>query len=301
LSETAYPPRPRRWWIAFILNALFPPVGYAYAGAWKTTAAAVVLMMAGSVALNEWTLASPPGVYRYGLRGLLIGAAVVAALLGAHAAWLAHRAPAKGGRPSRLILLYVAPWVLLLVANMLYGSYGPHPTYTMSSASMEPTLREGDIVMVDGARANCGRTDMKVGDVVVFRRPGEAAPYMHRIVAGPGQTVAMQDGLLMIDGQAAARRPLGSVTVPNTPVRVTEFEETLPNGARHRIYDLGPTGELDNVRATTLAAGSWYLMGDNRDNAADSRVKGPVAGQDICAVVLKTVYSKDGSRVGRRP
>lgn len=301
MTETTYPPRPRRWWIALILNALFPPVGYAYAGAWKMVAVTVVAVMAAAVALTEWTLVSPPGVYAYGVDGVLIGAGVAAAVLGLHAAWLAWRAPPRGGRPSKLALLYVAPWVALFIANMLFSAYGPHPTYVMSSASMEPTLKEGDIVMVEGARANCGRTDMKAGDVVVFRRPDNAAPYMHRIVAGPGQTVAMQGGLLVIDGKPAARRPLGSVAMPNTPLRVTEFEETLPNGVRHRIYDLGSDGDLDDVAAKTVPAGSWYLMGDNRDNAADSRIKGPVPSRDICAVVLKTVYAKDKSRVGRQP
>jgi signal peptidase I len=42
-------------------------------------------------------------------------------------------------------------------------------------------------------------------------------------------------------------------------------------------------------------------MGDNRDNAADSRVFGPVADRDVCAVVRKIVWSKDKSRVGREP
>ncbi|MBU1379068.1 MAG: signal peptidase I [Alphaproteobacteria bacterium] len=296
-----YAPRPRRWWIALILNALFPPVGYAYAGAWKMVVVTVVGVMAGAVALNEWTLASPPGIYADGLNGLLVGAAVLAAVFGLHAAWLAGRAPPRGGRPSKLALLYIAPWALLFVANMLFGAYGPHPTYNITSAALEPTLKPGDIVMVEGARANCGRGDMKVGDVVVFRRPGDAAPYMHRIVAGPGQTVAMTDGLLAIDGTPLARRPMGSVAMPSTPLRVTEFEETLANGVRHRIYDFGPNGAHDQVRATTLAPGSWYLMGDNRDDAVDSRSFGPVPGSDICAVALKIVYAKDKSRVGRRP
>lgn len=300
MSET-YAPRPRRWWIALILNALFPPVGYAYAGAWKMVVATVVGVMAGAVALNEWTLASPPGVYRYGLSGLLAGAAVLAAVLGLHAAWLARKAPPRGGRPSRLALLYIAPWALLFVANALYSAYGPHPTYNITSASMGPTLQAEDIVMVDGARANCGHPGLKPGDVVVFRKAESAAPFVHRIVAGPGQTVAMQEGLLIIDGKSVPRRALGSVVLPHAPVRATEVEETLPDGARYRTYDLGVDGPLDNMPAKTVPAGSWYLMGDNRDNAADSRTFGPVPGRDICAVALKIVYAKDMTRVGRQP
>jgi signal peptidase I len=297
----AYAPRPRRWWIALILNALFPPVGYAYAGAWKMVAVTVLGVMAGAVALNEWTLASPPGVYAFGLDGLLIGAAVLAAVLGLHAAWLAWRAPARGGRPSRLALLYIAPWALLFAANALYSAYGPHPTYNITSASMQPTLRADDIVMVDGARAACGHEPLKPGDVVVFRKAGSAAPYVHRIVAGPGQTVAMRDGLLIIDGRPLVRRALGSVALPDAPIRATEVEETLPDGERYRTYDLGPAGPQDNVPDKTVPPGSWYLMGDNRDNAADSRTFGPVPARDVCAVALKIVYAKDKSRVGREP
>lgn len=301
MTETTYPPRPRRWWIALILNALFPPVGYAYAGAWRMVAATVVATLAGAVAVNEWTLASPPGAYAYGTNGLMVGAAVIAAAFGLHAAWLAWRAPPRGGRPSKLALLYIAPWALLFVANLLYSAYGPHPVYTMTAGAMEPTLRAEDIVMVDGARARCGHPGVKPGDVVVFRKAGSAAPFVHRVVAGPGQRVAMTDGLLVIDGKPVARRALGSVALSDSPVRATEVEETLSNGVRYRILDIGTDGPLDNVPEKTVPAGSWYLMGDNRDNAEDSRVIGPVPAADVCAVALKIVYAKDQNRVGRRP
>jgi signal peptidase I len=111
----------------------------------------------------------------------------------------------------------------------------------------------------------------------------------------------MQEGLLIIDGKPVPRRALGSIALPDTAVRATEVEETLAGGARYRTYDLGVDGPLDNVAAKTVPAGSWYLMGDNRDNAADSRTFGPVPGRDVCAVALKVVYAKDKSRVGRRP
>lgn len=294
-------PRPRRWWIALILNAIFPPIGYAYAGAWKAAAATVVLLLAGTVAANYWTLANPPGVYVLGQDGVLYGALALGALLGLHAAAIAKSAPARGGRPSRLALLYILPWAVLFVANLLYSAYGPHPTYVMSSGSMEPTLRQGDIIIVDGARANCGGAGAKPGDVVVFRRPGTAEPLVHRIVAGPGQSVAMRESLLVVDGKPVRRWAMGSETTPDLAVRATELEEVLPNGARHTIYDLGTDADLDNVAPITVPAGAWYMMGDNRDNAADSRTFGAVADRDVCAVVRKIVWSKDKSRVGREP
>lgn len=293
-------PRPRRWWIAFLLNALFPPIGYAYVGAWMMVAGTVVGVIAGAVALNEWTLDQPPGVYGLGQSGMMGGSLVVLTLLGAHAAWMARRAPAKTGSPGRHAALYIAPWLFLFGANALYGAYGPHPTYVMSSSHMSPGLQPDDIVIVEGARAACG-ADVQAGDVVVFRRPNVAEPMTHRIVAGPGQTVGMAGGRLVIDGKPVAREPKGSVALDGVAGRATEFQETLPNGATYRTYDLGPNAALDNLPARTVPAGSWYLMGDNRDNAQDSRVFGPVAGKDICAVALKIVSAKDKRRVGQRP
>lgn len=294
-------PRPRRWWIALILNTIFPPIGYAYVGAWKLAAATVVVLLGGSIALNFWTLANPPGVYVFGQNGVLYGALGLGLLLGLHAASLAPRAPPRSGRTGPLALLYIAPWFLLFAGNLIYSAYGPHPTYVMSSGSMQPTLWQGDIVIVDGARASCGGADAKVGDVIVFRRPQKAEPLMHRIVAGPGQTVALKDGLLTIDGQILRREAKGSTPAPDSAARATEVEETLPNGRRHRILDLGPGEALDNVPPTTVPAGSWYVMGDNRDNAADSRTFGPVSARDTCAVARRIVWAKDKTRVGREP
>ncbi|PZQ61559.1 MAG: signal peptidase I [Phenylobacterium zucineum] len=294
-------PRPRRWYIALILNAIFPPIGYAYVGAWKLVVATVVVLLGGSVAANFWTLSNPPGVYAFGQNGVLYGGLAIGLLLGVHAAILAPRAPPRSGRTGPLVLLYIAPWFLLFAGNLIYSAYGPHPTYVMSSGSMDPTLRQGDIVIVDGPRANCGTVSPEVGDVVVFRRPKTAEPLMHRIVAGPGQTVAMKDGLLIVDGQPLRREAKGSAPFPGSAARATELEETLPNGRRHRILDLGPGEALDDVPPTTVPAASWYVMGDNRDNAADSRTFGPVSAQDTCAVARRIVWAKDKTRVGREP
>jgi signal peptidase I len=55
---------------------------------------------------------------------------------------------------------------------------------------MEPTVEYGDVIGVSGARAFCGHAKPKVGDVVVYRHGGNASePYIHRVVAGPGQVV----------------------------------------------------------------------------------------------------------------
>jgi signal peptidase I len=135
--------------------------------------------------------------------------------------------------------------------------------------------------------------------VVLVRRDGAA--YIHRAVAGPGQRVMMASGQLFIDGKPVGRRPVGAVRVAEMALPVEVIEETLANGARYRTQDFGPDGALDQLAEVTVPAGSWYVLGDNRDNAVDSRVTGPVAAREICAVGLKVLASEDASRVGQRP
>lgn len=292
--------RPRRWWLAFLLNLVFPPTGYAYVGAWMAALLTAGAVLLGTVVLNEWALIRPPGIYALGPNGFLYGAVAFAAALGAHAAWLARKAPPRTG-PS-LAVVYVAPWALLLVANGALQTYWPNPVYTVGSSSMEPTLKPEDIVMVEGARGTCGRAGLAPGDVAVFRLQG--APTLFRIVAGPGQTVGLRGGLLTIDGQVVRREIKGSTPARGalTPgARLMEVEEFLPNGARYRTQDLGEAGALAEIAPVTLGPDMWYLMGDNRDDASDSRVNGPVKGADICAVALSIVYAEDRTRVGRKP
>ncbi len=292
--------RPRRWWLAFLLNLVFPPTGYAYVGAWMAVALTAGAVLMGAVALNQWALIRPPGIYVLGPNGFLYGAVAFAVALGGHAAWLARKAPPRTG-PS-LAVIYVAPWALLLIANGALQTFWPNPVYTVGVVSMEPTLKAEDIVMVDGARGTCARPGLKPGDVVVFRRQG--APMLSRIVAGPGQTVAMQSGLLLIDGKIVRRELKGSTPATGTmtaDARLIEVEETLPGGARYRTQDLGADGALDEIAPITLGPNLWYLMGDNRDNAIDSRVNGPVMGVDICAVAVSIVFAEDQRRVGRKP
>ena len=290
MTEVA--PRPRRWWLALLLNLLFAPTGYAYVGAWRWVAILAVALILGSLAAMEATRIFPPGVYGLGASGLIYAALGVMTMLGLHAALLARRAPGRTG-PSRAIL-YVTPWIGLIVANLIVRAYMPHPTYTIPSESMSPTLETGDILMVEGARAECGARNLKPGDVVIHKREG--TPYVARIVAASGQRVTMQDGRLVLDGVAVPQ----SAPKPAAEVRgATLREETLPNGVRYRIQDLVPDGMLDDTRTWTVPAGAWFLMGDNRDNAADSRVNGPIPGSDICARALKIVYAEDRRRVGQ--
>ncbi|MBX3483614.1 signal peptidase I [Phenylobacterium sp.] len=298
MSDPAQAPRPRAWWVALLLNLLFPPAGYAYVGAWMAVAVTLLVIVTVPILVMVATLEYPPGFYAAGMGPAIWASLAVLAILGLHAALLARRAPGRTGPQLPHGLLYMAPWAAAFAVNLAFNAYWPNPAYAISSEAMQPTLQPGDVLAVEGARNTC-KADPKPGDVVLYR--AGAAHYLMRVVAGPGQRVMMASGQLFIDGKPVERKVVGATRVMETPLPVEIVEETLADGARYRTIDFGPDGALDTLREVTVPAGAWYVLGDNRDNAADSRVHGPVAARDICAVGLKLLSSKDGTRVGQRP
>ena len=155
--------------------------------------------------------------------------------------------------------------------------------YRMPSASMEPTIRAGALLVVDTS-AYRGRAPM-VGDVVVFRTPfAEDELQVKRIAAiGPAEVNLLPDGALVVDQESAPRRRIDDRT----------FEEAF-GSRRHRIrwdddrppggYPPGPWPVFD---------GKLFLLGDNRQNSHDSRHWGPI---DRAAIVGRVthVYSAGG-------
>ena len=300
-ERPAGPPRPRLWQLALVLNVILPPAGYAYLGAWRAVAVFAGVLMAAMVGLTEWTVAIPPGMYALGMPGVVVLALSLGVALGVHAAWMTEDAPPKSGSRVRHAVLYGATSVGLLTVTQLFHAYWPHTFYTLTAGSMEPTLRDGDVLAVNGAGARCDGPEPRVGDVVLYQRGEATAVYMGRLVAGPGETVEMKAGQLILDGRAVARSGVGEEPIEFRTRPATVVEETLPGGARYRTLDQGPDGLFDNVPATQVPSGDWYSLGDNRDNSADSRVNGVVARRNICGVAFRIISSQDKRRVGQKP
>ena len=156
------------------------------------------------------------------------------------------------------------------------------------SGSMRPSLLEGDVVLVNRLAydvkvpltdASLLRTgDPERGDVVVFMSPRDGTRLIKRLVALPGDTVAMQGDVLSINGVAVRYSGLVAGTEPleaggtTTAVRASE---RLP-GAAHAVQFLPDVPARRDFGPFIVPADSYFFLGDNRDNSADSRYFGAV-------------------------
>jgi signal peptidase I len=163
--------------------------------------------------------------------------------------------------------------------------------YRIPSESMLPNLLVGDYILVSkfsygysrfslpfAPRLFQGRiwgTEPKRGDVVVFRPvPNEGQDFVKRVVGLPGDRVQMIHGVLHINGAPAPQSPDGEFVFDDegAAVRAKRYKETLPGGYQHSILDIIPDAELDDTPVYEVPAGHVFMMGDNRDDSADSRV-----------------------------
>jgi signal peptidase I len=165
--------------------------------------------------------------------------------------------------------------------------------FYVPSGSMEPTLLIGDALLASKFPYGYGTASLpmqinlpetgrvfegtpKRGDVVVFRWPGDTSQaWVKRVVGLPGDRIQMRQGQLFINDRPATLKQEGMAEAEDDNGNVEHayrYSETLPNGVSHAILKMRDNGRLDNTTEVTVPAGKLFVLGDNRDNSADSRV-----------------------------
>ena len=249
-----------------------------------------------------------------------------------------EKAPDKGSAVWREIKGLL--WVLLAV--LAFHSFIAKPFYIPSESMMPGLLTGDRLVVtkypygwswvspsfhiIGPMKGRLFGRMPKRGDIVIVTPPGTRTDYIKRVIGLPGDVVSMRDGTLTINGQQVKRQPLAPEMVPvdiNSPCgssadpalydfrvkaangkmycRVPVVRETLVNGRSYETVELGRSPE-DNFDPVTIPEGHVWLMGDNRDDSADSRVPewngglgGPVPWENIGGRAEFITFSLDGS------
>jgi len=233
-------------------------------------------------------------------------------------------------------------FLLLLLAGVLIFRIAVFSPFTIPSESMIPRLVIGDYLLAAkwpyGLSAHSlpfplplpeGRILARAperGDVVIFKHPVDGTDYIKRVIGLPGDTVAVMDGRVILNGAPLPLVPAGSFEIAlsaNTACawggeeiarddgsricRYRRWRETLPGGRSHEVVDFGPS-PADNFAPVAVPPGALFVMGDNRDNSQDSRFPA-VAGFGVGMVPMDklvgrasiVLWSTDGSAEWLKP
>jgi signal peptidase I len=190
--------------------------------------------------------------------------------------------------------------------------------FNIPSGSMIPTLLVGDYLFVEKYAYGyshyslpfapdlfSGRIFGSVphrGDVIVFKYPRDTSvDYIKRVIGLPGDTVQVTNGELLLNGKQVVRQPEGEYVVDDEGIHMAMrlYQEDLPRNkggvVRHDILKATDLGEANNTPVYTVPQGELFVMGDNRDNSADSRFWGFVPMENLVGRAEVIFFSIDGT------
>jgi signal peptidase I len=173
------------------------------------------------------------------------------------------------------------------------------------TGSMNPTIIEGDRLLVDkhslGLRVPFTRIRLtpgdqpERGDIVVFDSPADGTSLVKRVAAVPGDVVELEGDVLVINGRRARYEP-GVAGHMRDLLRSTAAREPLllresGLGMDHDVMFRAGSPPREEFGPMTVPANMYFMLGDNRDNSADSRFFGFVPRRNIVGRATRVVVS----------
>lgn len=211
--------------------------------------------------------------------------------------------------------MILAAFVVALLAQLFLVQ-----TTVVTSLSMEPTLQPGDHIVIDklaygysrysfsypglgldeGVVKFAGRfaaSNPKRGDLVVFRDPThKGVDDVKRLIGLPGDKIEVRAGVLVVNGEPVERKLVEEAPATDNMGQTKpakEFTEALSSRTTYRIRSFGTAGSLNNTKVLEVPAGQYFVLGDNRDVAIDSRSSemGTIPAENLIGRAILVLYS----------
>jgi signal peptidase I len=213
-------------------------------------------------------------------------------------------------RNRAMRLLATNKSLLIFLALMMVFRSAVADWMYVPSGSMNPTILEGDRILVDKAayglripfttiRVTRG-DDPRRGDIVIFPSPEDGITLVKRVIGLPGDSVEMHDEELLINGVATRYAPTQDEADAQLPAstRLQDhryFTEELPERP-HAIMLLPRRPVARSFGPVVVPEGQYLMLGDSRDNSKDSRFIGFVPRDSIVGRAHHVLYSLDAER-----
>lgn len=285
--------QPRKPIFAFLLSILTPGLGHIYNGRLKTG----ILLFSVSQILLPYLYYWTHLVYSfYGLVSILIIEITFRMYIIISAIYISSRQKdyiLKTYNKSSTMTLIGASMLLIAFLFSEKDRLGIK-TFSIPTTSNDPTLKVNDKLVSD---INYYKyNSVNYGDIVTYKiSNGET--WVFRVVGLPFDTISIVDNVVSINHKVCKTTFIKDNI--SEEFEVKEFEETLPNGHRHTIFKfITPFNDaMNNIADTIVPSNHYYLLGDNRDNAADSRFYGFINKEDITGRIIYSYWGQTRDRI----
>ena len=172
------------------------------------------------------------------------------------------------------------------------------------TGSMQPTIQIGDRIVVDKAAYDLRvpfthislwhRADPQRGDIVVLDSSAAGERLVKRVIGIPGDQVALLDNRLYVNGQPADYQALHVAGIRDDREDTARYAEETVGSMHHAVrWSIAAQGHGNDFGPVTVPVGRYLLLGDNRDNSADSRYFGYFPRHEIVGRATRVAVSLD--------
>jgi signal peptidase I len=175
---------------------------------------------------------------------------------------------------------------------------------TVPTGSMQPTIQIGDRILVDKAAYDLRvpfthvsllhRADPRHGDIVVLDSHAANERLVKRVIGVPGDQVALIQNHLYINGVAADYQPTAVQGIRDDREDPALYAVEHVGATHHAVrWSIAQQGHTSDFGPITVPPGQYLLLGDNRDNSADSRYFGFFPRKEITGRATRIAVSLD--------